>query len=295
MKNMELAKELVELDKSFLDMGDSYEEIVENTCFIAGYSKSDCEDEETYEELEKTHEEAYKILLDRKDGYIKEYVSWLLEHQAYEIERNLVYNYTNNIQSTSEYRCLKALHEHLISNDMDEVLADKLGVFIRKLENKDMHGIYAGYKISHEYYRYLDRDIFGTISNDVFTVGHPVIRYHVEENPELEGYAYVCHKDFNKLDMPKSVGFGIAFRSADAEKIQVDIMMFRFGYLNEKQTVVGRVEYPKLIKSLTFKKGGDYDWYSQVLARTLNKLSEDLLAYVERHPEYKQCKPYNAE
>lgn len=147
--------------------------------------------------------------------------------------------------------------------------------YIKKVNQVKTHStlskeaVAIGYEVGHSYYRYLTKD-FGTITNDVFTVGHKLTRAEIKENAPFAGFSYVLHKDINAIGSPETPL--CALFKTDEENVYIDILLGRQGYLSDTARVMGLVGYIYRFGTLTFKKTENIDVIAKALATRFNEL-----------------------
>lgn len=285
-KYSDLAKALVLLDKELLDMGDSYEEVVENRAYSVGYQElklynleeyynkpeyKDCTND--YEILDKILCKVYIKLLNNKPNEITEIIKLWNKCCYYDVfEENIKYENVNSINKSKIYKALYLVYKYAKEKNLSKATIKPLGDFLTRVKRTGVAAIRLGYEVGHCYYQYLDNKIFGTITNSVFTVGHVITQSDIKEHKEYKGYNYVLHKDINKCGAPE-ISLAAFFRNTEDSKVQIVINVGRSGYLNAKQTCVGLIGYIHTLGAFIVENDISIDECAHRLANAFNKLA----------------------
>lgn len=289
-KYTNVAKALVYLDKELLDMGDSYFCIVQARGEDAGISLIDYAELGTYYNKEEyKHCKNEEQLLDKIlfNIHIKlltnypEKIATIIEiwntADQYEIfEENLEYERASKLSQSKIYKSLCLVYKYAKEKKFSSDIVTPLEKFLKKLKDADMIAVTLGYAIGHRYSRYLKDSVFGTISNDVFTVGHKITTSDIREHKEYKGYSYILHKDINRCGAPE-IALAALFKSIDTDNIQVDIKIARHGYVSEH--CVDIVGYIGDLASETISSENtedNIDYGAQIVAKYFNKLGTKL-------------------
>ena len=282
----DVAKALVLLDKELLDMGDSYEEVVGNRAYSAGYTElnlynleeyynkpeyKDCTND--YEILDKILYKTYIKLLTSKPNEIDTIILMWDRCDSYSIfEENIKYESVSKITQSKIYQALFIVHKYATEKKLTKVAIRPLGEFLSKIRRTGIAAINLGYEVGHCYYQYLDNKIFGTISNDVFTVGHVIAQPDIREHKEYKGYSYVLHKDINKCGAPK-LSLAAFFKNTEGGKVQIIINVGRSGYVGPSHSCVGLIGYIHTLGAFVVEKDIEIDECAHKLANAFNKLA----------------------
>lgn len=205
-----VAEALAYLDIEILDMGDSYTEIVEELCSIAGV-KFIPKDEMGY--LKKQAVKAYCILLERLDSVCIEYIDYLYYNQ-YVLMHRLVFS--GEPCPITEHPTMKALSNYF--NFLKEVLScdepqcRKMQKLIDNFKAIDLELCYTGHFLGYRFFRYLNPEYF-FISNDAFTVGSIL---SPEDDEHMLGQ-YTIHACFDHIGKYK--GYTIAFNRVEGKLV----------------------------------------------------------------------------
>ena len=150
-----------------------------------------------------------------------------------------------------------------------------------------------GYGVGNCYYRYLDSKLFGTISNDVFTVGHTITTLDVKEHKEYKGYSYVLHKDISRCGSP-DIALAAMFKNTNDGNVQIDVKLARQGYLSESQHCVGLVGYIKNFDSIVVNPLISVEACAKKLANIFNMLAPKLYNIADDHQSLYFMKKHGA-
>ena len=287
-KYSDVAKALVLLDKELLCMGDSYREVVENRAFDAGddlqlwdlneyYEKpeyKDCKDDN--EILDKILYKTYVKLLNNRPIKVDTIIKMWSTYNSYDtFESNIQYERVSKITQSKIYQALFTVYKHAKEQNYTNVAVRPLGEFLSKIRRTGIASINMGYEVGNCYYNYLDSKLFGTISNDVFTVGHTITTLDVKEHKEYKGYSYILHKDINRCGSP-DVALAAMFKNTNNGDVQIDIKLARQGYLSESQRCVGLVGYIKNLDSIVVNPIISVEACAKKLATMFNLLAPKL-------------------
>lgn len=301
-----VAKALVLLDKELLCMGDSYEEVVESRAFDAGikfsawdldeyYEKpeyKDCKDNEDI--LDRILYKAYIKLLNNKPIQVDTIIKMWNEYDSYNtFESNIQYERVTKITQSKIYQSLFTVYKHAKEQKFTNVAVRPLGDFLSKIRRTGIASINIGYGVGNCYYRYLDSKLFGTISNDVFTVGHTITTLDVKEHKEYKGYNYVLHKDINRCGAP-DVAIAAMFKNTADGNVQIDVKLARQGYLSENQHCVGLFGYIKDFGSISVNYDISVEECAKKLANMFNTLAPKLYNIADDNQSLYFMKKYGA-
>lgn len=305
-KYSDVAKALVLLDKELICMGDSYTEIVENRAFSAGdnlslWDLSEYSGKPEYKDcnsntdiLDKILYKTYVKLLNNKPNEIDTIILMWDRSNSYDIfEGNIQYEKVNKITQSKIYQALFLVYKHAKEQNYTKVSIRPLGEFLSKIRRTGIASINMGYEIGNRYYMYLDSKLFGTISNDVFTVGHTITTLDVKEHKEYKGYDYILHKDISRCGSP-DIALAAMFKNTIDGNVQIDIKLARQGYLSNSQSCVGLVGYIKELGSIVIKPNAPVDECSRKLANIFNTLAPKLYSIADDYQSLYFMKKYGA-
>lgn len=306
-KYSDVAKALVLLDKELLDMGDSYSEVVEIRAFSAGDNLSLCDLDGYYENteykdctnddeiLDKILYKTYIKLLNNKPNEIDTIILMWSRYDSYSIfEENIKYENVSKITQSKIYQALFIVHKYATEKKLTKVAIRPLGEFLSKIRKTGIAAINLGYEVGHCYYQYLDNKIFGTISNDVFTVGHIIAQPDIREHKEYKGYSYVLHKDINKCGAPK-LSLAAFFKNTEDGKVQIVINVGRRGYIGPSKSCVSLVGYIHTLGAFIVEKNIEIDECARKLANAFNKLVPMLYDMADLYQSLYSNLPYNGQ
>ena len=306
-KYSDVAKALVLLDKELLSMGDSYEEIVENRTYQACMNLSlydldkyyddpeyaDCNGDDG-EILDKILYKAYLKMLNKYTEEIESIIRSWYEHDYYDIfEGNIQYENVSSINKSNIYKSLYLVYKYAKEVKLKKNIIEPLYNFLNRVKTTGVASINIGYNAGHNYYRYLDSSIFGTLSNDVYTVGHTITPSDIKEHKEYKGYSYVFHKDINRCGAPE-ISLAALFKNSDVDGVQVDIKIERHGYLTDTGRSVGITGYILDVESLIINSNSSVEEYSRIIANKFNELAPKLYDLADIHQSLYFNKKYNA-
>jgi hypothetical protein len=302
----DVAKALVLLDKELLCMGDSYREVVENRAFDAGddlqlwdldeyYEKpeyKDCKDDD--EILDRILYKTYIKLLNNKPIQVDTIIKMWNEYDSYDtFESNVKYENVSKITQSKIYQALFIVYKHAKEQKYTSVAVRPLGEFLSRIRRTGIASINMGYGVGNCYYRYLDSKLFGTISNDVFTVGHTITTLDVKEHKEYKGYSYVLHKDISRCGSP-DIALAAMFKNTNDGNVQIDVKLARQGYLSESQHCVGLVGYIKNFDSIIVNPLISVEACAKKLANIFNMLAPKLYNIADDHQSLYFMKKHGA-
>lgn len=305
-KYSDVAEALVLLDKELICIGDSYTEVVENRVFQSGdglislYSLEEYYENPEYADcnedddkiLDKILYKAYLKMLNSDIPEIESIIKSWDEYESYDIfEGSIQYENVDSINKSKIYKALYLVYKYTKENKLNRV-AKQLYDFLNRIKTTGVAAINIGYNAGHNYYTYLNRDIFGTLSNDFFTVGHTITTSDVKEHKEYKGYNYIFNKDINRCGAPQ-ISLAALFKNADAGRVQVDIKIERHGYLTESRGCVGIRGYILDIETLFIDTKAPLESYSQEIANKFNELVSKLYDLADVHQSLYSSLGYN--
>lgn len=212
------AKAVTYLDRELLDMGVSYEEIVDNICFDAGVAfdmdSEECEADENY--LPRKSEEAYIILFTEKRGSYEDSICEYYCDCKGALISNMKYENCTDVKAHPTYKALVDFYDYI--EPLDEVYCkqeskDNLKELIDFILSLDVEVMSIGYRVSYEYWRHLDQTYY-FCSNTYYRVGD--VKVH-EEDEESSLGLYVAHapvRDGRKFGYA-DCGFAIAYKKKE--------------------------------------------------------------------------------
>ena len=275
----------MKLDKSLLGMGDSWHEVIENRCYEAGinipYDASDA----AYNKYAK---EAYcKIITTRclLEDFLK---NWFEYGAAEMFEEQLEYERATDSTKTSVYKKLFVIYN--IAKQIVKVSAPVIKQFedcLATIRSHEMKGMRMISEIAHNYFRHLDKNKFGVITNSVYTVGHILTNAEIKENPRYANAAYVAHKNIN-LSNSGALDFEMLF-SCVGKYINVTINAVHQRYLGP--SCLGGLDFVCILSNLSLPLSNSVEENSITLANQLNSDVAKLQTLLTKHPEYMRPAP----
>lgn len=248
IKTTSIGKALAYIDICLLNMGDSLNDIVDALSIGA-----DIDVDGEYNDVESAAPVMamlYSKIAAKNPNYIRIYWDDMLEEDyvAEQIKDAACAECANSLKECKTYIALKEICKYL--NEVDKKLVKKIKEnIIRDIEKDAIASMKIGYEVGHEYFNYLDRSIFGTITNSCFTVGHVITADEKKRFKELAPYSYMCSKDFNTLSPRPEVSINFLFKNKDKDNVEVDIKLSRIGYVSKG--CVNRVAFIKDVGSIT--------------------------------------------
>lgn len=182
----EVAEALTYIDNELRDMGDSYEEIVENLCYSAGVHFDIDNSAEYSDYLKAKSIEAYtKILAECPEKYVKDYITYIHEYHLDHLIRRMVYT-KGEFADVNEHPTAKAIfafadYVQSINNDTvcDAEHHTMMEQIREKVKSLDLELCYVGNTLGYSWFRYFNPNYFFR-SNDCFTVGHVLAEDEIE-------------------------------------------------------------------------------------------------------------------
>ena len=272
-KKEELAEALVYVDTDLLDMGDFYSDTVSYLCEKA---KIDFDFEANYNEQAK---KAYGILIDDNPSEIislldilfnpnNEYMDVLEGHLEYDKEIKPVKHPTIHairiIMEFVEYMVEKQFAKH----ELLQVIHQELKYFYAM----DLEAIQTGYAIGQTYFRYLNPDYFGVVTNSYFRVGHTCTRNEKRAIKYPGDYLYCAHAEFSQIGLSHN-GFAYFIKRNNSGEIVADI----YSYERDNHA---KVVYKNLRASIPVAMGS-VDNDSMRIADTINTLAKNMVQNIK--------------
>ena len=298
--DINVAKALTALDKELVDLGLGYDEIVENRGHLIGeslevynlyqyYNKPGYENCKNDEEiLDKILQDTYVEIIHQDNKAIENLIKSWKEYDSYDtFETNIKYENVNKITQSKIYNALNTVLKYAKEQKFHKEAVQPLIDFLTKMKTHGVAAINLGYQVGNKYYEYLDRDKFGVISNDVFTVGDVIS----STNTSYEGYNYVFHKDINKCGAPE-IALAAFFKNADNGDVQIDIKLARNGYVTENEHYVGIVGYIKDIKSIIAKADTPVETVAKQIAELFNESATNMYKLADNYPSLYTLKKF---
>lgn len=295
-KYNDVARALALLDKElflYKDNLNGFRTVVErrasdanNTAQFQRLDKSNkFEDNKEYAEaLSKNLYKSYKILLNNNPEKIETVLKMWCAYNFYEefadnIRKN---EKVSKITQSKIYQSLSLVYKYTKDQKFSKDAVESLKEFLARIRRTGIASINMGYGVGNCYYRYLDSKLFGTISNDVFTVGHTITTLDVKEHKEYKGYSYVLHKDISRCGSP-DVAIAAMFKNTTDGNVQIDVKLARQGYLSESQHCVGLVGYIKDFGSTVVNYDMPVEECAKKLAHMFNTLAPKLYNIADDH------------
>lgn len=298
--DINVAKALTVLDKELVDLGLGYDEIVESRGHLIDeslevynlyqyYNKPGYENCKNDEEiLDKILQDTYVKLIHQDNKAIENLIKSWQEYDSYDtFETNIKYENVNNITQSKIYNALSTVLMYARKQKFHKEAVQPLMDFLTKMKTHGVAAINLGYQVGNKYYEYLDRDKFGVISNDVFTVGDVIS----VTNISYKGYNYVFHKDINKCGAPE-IALAAFFKNADNGDVQIDIKLARNGYVTENERYVGIVGYIKDIKSIIVKADTPVETVAKQIAELFNESATNMYKLADNYPSLYTLKKF---
>ena len=303
------AEAYVFLTERLMDMGDSYTEILDNAIYASGL-KYDAWEIESYigkpgfknctngnevqhEMLIKCYE---KIASDKPKSMEAELKVFTDPEYEYleTLERDIQYEKSKDISKSETYKAVSTILHYSISKGFSAKIIKNLKKLIATLDKKSFNAVKVGYETGYHYFRYLDSNLFGTISNDCFTVGHSITASDKKEFKEYKPYSYVLHKGFNKLNRPETPICAL-FKDGENGIIDVDIKLAREGYTSESERCIGVIGYFMNVCTIQLDINDSPDNWGKKLADAFNKIAVKVEELADRYPELRHIHPYGKE
>lgn len=276
----DVAKALVLLDKETLDMGDDYESCVCGRYYQA-FGKEPNITSST--NLDSLMYKAFLKMTSDKPSEISDIIGHWEEYEHYDtFERNIQYENVDSINKSNIYKALTLVYKYAKEKKFNKEVVKPLYDFLTRVKTTGIAAVNMGYNIGHSYYRYLDGDKFGTISNDVYTVGHTITASDIKEHKEYRGYNYVFHKDINKCGAPR-ISIAAFFKNADEGQVQIDIKIERHGYKTPTRSCVGIAGYILDVCTLTLSSKSMIENSAMIIADRFNEIAPKLYDLADVH------------
>ncbi|MBO5387545.1 MAG: hypothetical protein J6A59_05320 [Lachnospiraceae bacterium] len=294
-----VAKAFVLIEKELLDMGDSYEEIVScRTSDATGeyldvydmkqyYTNpefSDCNEDKS-KILDKLLYKAYLYALKNNVSMISDTLEGFETFGCYDrIESVIQYENASSINESKIYKALCIIYKYAKEHKLPKDVIEPLYRLLNKLKGTSIESINIGYNIGNIYYKYLNSELFGTISNDVFTVGNTITEYDIKEHKEYKGYNYVLHKDINKCGAPR-ISIAALFKNDDDNgRVRVDIKIGRYKCKTPDGGCVGIAGHILNVESFTLANDeSKMEDYAKAIASKFNRLAPKLYDLADVH------------
>ena len=276
----DVAKALICLDKETINMGDSYEDCVCGRYYQAFGKELNITRDTNLDDLMY---KAFLKMTSNKPNEISDLIGYWEEYEHYDtFEHHIQYENVDSINKSNIYKALTLVYKYAKENKFKKEVIKPLYDFLTRIKTTGVASINMGYNVGHRYYTYLDKNIFGTISNDVFTVGHTITASDIKEHKEYKGYNYVFHKNINKCGAPE-ISIAAFFKNADAGQVQIDIKIERHGYKNPTRSCVGIAGYILDVCSLTLSSKSMIENSTMIIADKFNEIAPKLYDLADVH------------
>ena len=278
------------LTKINLKMGESYQELVDNYYRLINDNGLDEEKEYTTDELDNILKDTFKRISEEKPEFIFDYFILMFDEE-YQNElsdyEELISDYGYDVINS-----LIIILEYIQSQDIaDKYIKaiENLREYIIRISKRNIYILTTARKICFEIYKYLDEEIFGTITNCCYITGHPILKDNVEENWKKE-YEYECGIEINKSGSPET-NINIAFKEYD-NKLIASYRITRVGYVSPKVNAISDIAYSPIVRNIycTYQ---DTHSCAKVLAKTVNEIGKELWDYSKKNDSVLHILPYN--
>lgn len=160
--------------------------------------------------------------------------------------------------------------------------AVKVNISLPSIKRRiEENAVKVGTEIGDNYFRYLDKNIFGTITNCVFTVGHVITRIEKRKFKELNPYSYIHCKDYNGLEPIPKVFLAFLYRNEGSDYVVVDIKLGRKGFV--ANGVVDTVGFIKGISSIRLNVNDSNN--TKIIADYCNNIAVKVKEFAMRHEQ----------
>ena len=285
--NLNCAKALIYINtQCLMGMGDSLSDLADSICSEAGmeintYDMSD-------KQIEKALVDGYTRLAKDKPASIADEVGYWFENDDDEtIKDCIIDEKLKDVKQSKIYKSLNIILNYLKDREQPVQKTGKLEIFIEEIENSCIDKIVRAQSIGNNYWKYLHKTSFGTISNTSSVVGSAVTKDDIEKFGILKHYIYVCHKDINKSRSPK-LQIAIMFREK-GDNLVVDFRFERLGYVSEKS--MGVVGYSDIAYSIELTSLDSIEQSSKLVANICNKLFYTILKMADANPKLNELEP----
>lgn len=285
-----VAKALVYLDKETIHMGDNYEDCVYGRYYQAFGKEPNITSNTNLDELLY---KSFLKMLTNKPSEISDLIWYWEEYEHYyTFEHNIQYENVDSINKSNIYKALTLVYKYAKENKLSKKAVTPLKDFLDRIKTTGIAAINIGYHAGNKYYEFLNKESFGTISNDIFTVGHIITSSDIKEHKEYKGYNYVFHKDISKCGAPR-VSIAAFFKNADANNVQVDIKIERHGYVTETRSCVGIRGYILDVESFLINTKTPVEEYAKIVADKFNQIAPKLYDLADVHQSLYSNLGYN--
>lgn len=267
----EVAKALAFLDKELVDMGDSFEEIVENLCYAAKlkFDSDKAYDDEKY--ADKLCIKAYEILLANNSHYsnLKTNINYYYEYSDTFCDNITCLSESHSMQIIRNIGLVAKYAELLNKNGKcDDETFEKIKELRGIVCSIDLQTSIFGNRVGNTFFRYLDEKYFGTRTNDAFTVGNVLTKD--DENRKLG--AYVINARMNILGMPNDCGFTVGLTKTN-NGIQATFYHYTKDNNNHEMKYTGFTNNSVVFNNTNMEQS-NIEAVSKQIAFRLNKLAE---------------------
>lgn len=284
--SIKCAKAMIFIDKSLMNMGDNLTDIVDNMASMAKLKVDVWK--MTENQVEKTFLAAYSKISKHRPDIITDFIDYRFENgEDEDIEALTQYEKVSNSKQTKVYKALYTVLTYLKARQQPQETISKLENLLKKIEGQSANTIDVAYRASHEYFKHLNKQLFGLITNDFFTVGHKITASETKQFKARKGYEYVCHKELNIIDAPRFV-IAMLFKP-NGNEVRVDFKFARQGYIGEHS--IGIVGYFMDITSIDLLPIDSTEDLGKKVANVCNKIAPKMLEMVREKPELGKYEP----
>ena len=131
---------------------------------------SDCNEDKS-KVLDKLLYKAYLYALKNNVNMISDTLEGFDTFGCYDrIESVIQYENASSINESKIYKALCIIYKYAKEHKLPKNVIEPLYRILNKLKGTGIESINIGYNIGNIYYKYLNSELFGTISNDVFVI-----------------------------------------------------------------------------------------------------------------------------
>jgi hypothetical protein len=186
----------------------------------------------------------------------------------------------NSVNQSKTYKAVCLIYKYFcdVNKKIAKSIKEKM---IDDMKQNGVASTRVGYAVGHNYFKYLDKNIFGTITNDFGTVGHALTTSEKQEFKELKPFTYIFRKTFNIVSPRPEVGPTFLFRNGKPGRVIVEVKMFRYGCTSEH--TCGTVGYIKDCGAFELDTTKSDDENAKIVGKYCNKLGLNMIEFAKNH------------
>ena len=285
----DLVNAITQLELAFTDLSYTPYELAYDMCSACNLSTTDDYMTDIGKAIDTmlNDEKEFENLVTRIEN-----ITMFDESAKEQLKSAIQYENVSNINKSTIYNSLKVIVDGFTARGVSKKTIKGIKEFMKELKEIAIASIYIGYNVGIRYYSYLDSKLWGTISNDVYTVGHSISSFERKECATLKPYSYMCHSDINEMGAPE-ISVGALFKDAEDGYVDIDFKLARHGYVGK--SVVSIRGYILDLGTLKVHRNESLDSISQQVAERFNLYGSKFYDLANTTPSLYKMLPIDAE